>query len=167
MFLRLLPQIFLSFALFVSSPVLAQGISEAIKLDKQGFSLWSEGKFQEAVPLFKRSLALCEKALGPQHPDTADSLNNLGSAYKNIGDYDKALPLYERALAIWEKSIGPKHPFTADILNDLGFFYDSIGNQDKALQLYERALAIRQQSSGPEHIKQHNYITIWDLHIII
>jgi len=124
MFLRLLPQIFLSFALFVSSPVLAQGISEAIKLDKQGFSLWSEGKFQEAVPLFKRSLALCEKALGPQHPDTADSLNNLGSAYKNIGDYDKALPLYERALAIWEKSIGPKHPFTADILNDLGFFYD-------------------------------------------
>lgn len=30
----------------------------------------------EAEPLFRRSLAIREKALGPQHPDVAQSLNN-------------------------------------------------------------------------------------------
>ncbi len=32
-------------------------------------------------PLYKRSLAINEKALGPDHPDVAVSLNNLAALY--------------------------------------------------------------------------------------
>lgn len=35
-----------------------------------------QGKYEEAEPLFERSLAIREKALGPDHPDVAESLNN-------------------------------------------------------------------------------------------
>ena len=37
----------------------------------------SQGKYDYAEPLYERSLAIREKALGPEHPDVAQSLNNL------------------------------------------------------------------------------------------
>ena len=38
----------------------------------------AQGKYAEAEPLYKRALAIREKALGPEHPDFALSLDNLG-----------------------------------------------------------------------------------------
>jgi tetratricopeptide (TPR) repeat protein len=37
----------------------------------------AEGDYGRAAPLFQRALAIYEKALGPEHPDVALSLNNL------------------------------------------------------------------------------------------
>ena len=37
----------------------------------------AQGHYEDAKPLYERSLALLEKALGPDHPDVAASLNNL------------------------------------------------------------------------------------------
>ena len=39
-----------------------------------------------ARPYYERALAICEKALGPDHPDTAMSLNNLGALLNEQGD---------------------------------------------------------------------------------
>ena len=35
-----------------------------------------QGKYAEAEPLYVRCQAICEKALGPWHPDVASALNN-------------------------------------------------------------------------------------------
>jgi Tetratricopeptide repeat len=51
-------------------------------------------------------LAIREKALGPEHPDTATSLTNLAVLLNDQGDLAAALPLYERALAIRSKALG-------------------------------------------------------------
>ena len=64
-------------------------------------------------------LAIREKALGPDHPDVAKSLNNLAVLYDNEGRYAEAEPLYKRALAIREKALGPDHPDVAISLNNL------------------------------------------------
>jgi hypothetical protein len=56
-----------------------------------------------AEPLFKRSLAIREKALGPDHPDVATSLDMLAILYKRQGRYADAEPLHKRSLAIGEK----------------------------------------------------------------
>ncbi len=37
-----------------------------------------QGRYAEAEPLYKRALAIKEKFLGPEHPEVATSLNNLG-----------------------------------------------------------------------------------------
>ena len=39
------------------------------------------GRYAEAEPLYERALAIREKALGPDHPDVATSLNNLAVLY--------------------------------------------------------------------------------------
>ena len=65
--------------------------------------------------MYKRSLAIREKVLGPGHLDVAESLNNLAELYRSIGDYAHAAPLYKSSLATREKVLGPKHPDVMDL----------------------------------------------------
>ena len=44
-----------------------------------------------------------EKALGPEHPNVATSLNNLAALYDSEGRYADAEPFLKRSLAIFEK----------------------------------------------------------------
>ena len=71
-----------------------------------------QGRYAEAEPLYKRALAISEKALGPEHPDVAIRLNNLAVLYWAQGRYAEAEPLLKRALAIREKALGLDHPDT-------------------------------------------------------
>ena len=41
----------------------------------------TQGDYAKAEPLYKRSLAILEKALGSDHPGVATSLNNLAALY--------------------------------------------------------------------------------------
>ena len=80
---------------------------------------------------------LREEVLGPMHPDTATSLNNLAILYDNQGKYDDAEPLYKRALAVTEEVLGPMHPDTATSLNNLAVLYNNQGKYDDAEPLYQ------------------------------
>ena len=53
--------------------------------------------------------------LGPDHPDTATSLNDLAELYNSQEKYAGAEPLLQRALAIREKVLGPRHPDTQTV----------------------------------------------------
>ena len=68
------------------------------------------GRYAEAEPLYRRSLAIWEKQLGRDHPDVATSLNNLAALYRDMGRYAEAEPLYRRSLAIWRSSSGATTP---------------------------------------------------------
>ena len=124
---------------------------EARRLNQQAVELYQAGRYPEALPLQQRALKIYEKALGPDHPDIASSLNNLGGLYKVMGAYDQALPLYRRALKVREKALGPDHPDTAISLNNLALLYQVMGADDQALPLYQRGLQIIEKSLGPEH----------------
>ena len=58
-----------------------------------------QGRYADAEPLFKRSLAMSEKTLGPDHPDVAASLNSLAGLYREQGRYADALPLVQKTIA--------------------------------------------------------------------
>src|SRR6218665_2271918 len=53
--------------------------------------------------LLVRSLDIRESILKDDHPDLAQSLNNLPALYNDRKQYEKAAPLYERALEIRQK----------------------------------------------------------------
>jgi tetratricopeptide (TPR) repeat protein len=101
--------------------------------------------------LFERALRIREKVLGPEHPDTARSLNNLGFALEAQGDLSSARLLYERALTINEKVLGPEHPNTSGSLHDLARLLRAQGDLAGARLLHERALAINEKVLGSEH----------------
>jgi hypothetical protein len=72
--------------------------------------LVSHRRPHEGRALLQRAFAIREKALGPEHSDTALSLINLAVLYQTTGVHTKAEPLLERALAIREKVLGPSIP---------------------------------------------------------
>ncbi len=45
-------------------------MAEAGRLHQQGLQHFQNGRYAEAELLFRRVLAIVEKALGPNHPDT-------------------------------------------------------------------------------------------------
>src|SRR2546430_8456262 len=114
--------------------------------------LSSAGKFREAVPIAEQVLKYCEKNYGPEHSETADSLNDLAFLYNSMNDQAKALPLYQRALKIREKALGPDHPYTAISLNNLAEVYRESGDYAKAEPLYKRAIKIWENKLGSKQI---------------
>ena len=60
------------------------------------------GNFAEARSLFEEALAIDEKVLGPEHPETATKLLNLAALLQATGNCAEARPLLQRALAIDE-----------------------------------------------------------------
>jgi tetratricopeptide (TPR) repeat protein len=126
-------------------------LAKLSSLHKQYTELYRAGKFNDAIPIAQEFLELSEKALGPDHPNTATALSNLALLYSSMGNYAKAEPLYERALEIDEKALGPDHPATAYVLNNLALLYSSMGNYAKAEPLYQRALKITEKALGSDH----------------
>ena len=124
---------------------------DAFYLNAHATILQTIGNYAAAEPLYRRALAIYEKALGPDHPDVATSLNNLAGLLHDQGNYAAAEPLYRRALAIDEKALGPDHPGVAIDLNNLALLLKTQGNYAAAEPLYRRALAIKEKALGPDH----------------
>ena len=143
-------------------PVLLEGKTNAL----DGMGRWTDvldvgkgalelydamGDYPRAEPLLERSLKITENVLGPEHPSTATSANNLGNLYDAMGDYARAEPLHQRALKILEKTLGPEHPNTASSINNLGLLYQTMGDYERAEPLFQRALKIAERGFPPGH----------------
>jgi CHAT domain-containing protein len=111
----------------------------------------AQAKYADAEGLFKRALAIKEKALGPDHPDFARSLGNLAWLRYEQGRYADAEELYKRDLAIREKALGADHPDVAATLDNLAIVNAAQGRYADAERLYKRALAIKEKALGADH----------------
>ena len=107
--------------------------------------------YREAEPLFRQSLEIRQKVLGPEHPDTAQSLNNLAVLLQDAGKLGEAEPLYRQTLEIDQKVLGPEHPNTATALSNLALLIQAQGKLGEAEPLLRQALAIQQKVLGPDH----------------
>jgi tetratricopeptide (TPR) repeat protein len=70
--------------------------------------------------MYRRALKEREKALGPEHTSTLDTVNNLGILYRDQGKLAEAELIFQRALKEREKALGPEHKSTLDMVNNLG-----------------------------------------------
>ncbi len=130
-----------------------QNTTQAASLNNLALLYKSQGRYEEAEPLYRHALAINEKKLGPEHPYVAAALNNLALLYKFQGRYEEAEPLYTRALAINEKKLGQEHPHVAASLNNLALLYSAQGRYEEAEPLHRRASAIREKLFSHNHLR--------------
>ena len=64
----------------------------------------NQDKMKEAEDVYLRALTGYEKAWGPEHTSTLDTVNNLDNLYLNQGKMKEAEDMYLRALAGYEKA---------------------------------------------------------------
>ncbi|XP_078674002.1 uncharacterized protein LOC144912516 isoform X1 [Branchiostoma floridae x Branchiostoma belcheri] len=132
---------------------------------------WIDLDNNKAISCVQQALEM-RKTLGDDaHDETATSLNNLGSIWREQGEYDNAISCYEEALKIL-RSIhgeGAALPLIAQALDNLGTSYSGmslqfqiageLGQRDtsimtrKAISYHKKALEIYRTVHGPS--KEH------------
>ena len=91
------------------------------------------------------------RMLGPDHPDTLASWNNLAIACQEADRTAEAIRLHERALAGRVRVLGPEHPDTLASRNNLALACQQMGWAAEAITSFRRALSGRERVLGPEH----------------
>ena len=110
----------------------------------------SLGMSQLALGLSDSVTRACD-ALGPDHPDTLASRNNLAGTYRDAGRLDKVIALYEQTLEDSIRVLGPDHPSTLTSRLNLASAYRDAGRLDEAITLYEQVFSGRSHVLGPNH----------------
>ena len=120
--------------------------NEAMRLNEQAAVLRSEERFDEALELNEKALAIF-RALGDTH-GTALTLNGLGLTQARAGDEAGALDSYETAVSLLT-GLGDSHG-AGRVLANLGALHRGQGHDAQARAAWSDALE-RFEPGTPEH----------------
>jgi tetratricopeptide (TPR) repeat protein len=127
-------------------------------LNSSGIALKEQGKYDDALKYFQRSLESAERSSNDRTLWIA--LNNIGVVLRKQGRTADARPYYEKALSLKEKLLGAAHPEVANTLSNLGNLSLDDGQYEEAVSLFKRALEIKERALGATHpslaIELHN-----------
>ncbi|KAI0968709.1 P-loop containing nucleoside triphosphate hydrolase protein [Xylaria arbuscula] len=110
-----------------------------------------QGRYTTSEAMAKVSQDMRRMVLGPEHPDTLISMNNLASAYWNQGRWKEAELLNVQVLETQKTVLGPKHPNTLINMNNLASTYWNQGRWKEAELLEVQVLETQKIVLGPEH----------------
>ncbi|MFG2672873.1 tetratricopeptide repeat protein [Streptomyces sp. NPDC048445] len=125
--------------------------------------LHEDGRSDEAIAMLEQVAEARARLLGPDHPDTLGTLDELAAVHGDMGRDQEALDLEERVSGARTRVLGPEHPHTLDTLHNLAASYDQVGRTQEALNLKERVSEARTRVLGPEH--PHTLDTLHNLAI--
>lgn len=106
-----------------------------------------------AEVLLREALTIRTAKQGPNHPETAELLNNLAVTRLQQEDYKEAEALYKQSLAAKRASLGEVHPETASTLENLGGVFYRTGRYDESLAALDQVLAIRRKGLGEDSLQ--------------
>lgn len=125
-------------------------VGSARLIQNLGVALREAGDAEKGLEASKRSLAIMEAVLAPNHPDVAAALNNIGSALADLKRYDEAEPYYRRCVELREALYGPDAPALATPHYNLGELAFRRGDGTTALVEYGRSRVLVEKASGPD-----------------
>jgi eukaryotic-like serine/threonine-protein kinase len=111
----------------------------------------SLGLYTREQPILERAIEIQRRTLGPEHPDTLNSMNNLASDLRQEGHYTEAERLDRETLEIRRRVLGPEHPKTLGTISNLAAVLWDEGHLAEAEKLIREALDIQRRVLGPEN----------------
>jgi serine/threonine-protein kinase len=117
---------------------------------RQVFGRIFAARFQlaDATAALEQALAEQRRLLGPDHPDSIESLYQLAMVRQTAGDEKRARVLLEESLERCHRVLGENHGRTARTLAALASLERTL---EERRELLERALAIRRRVLPPGH----------------
>jgi eukaryotic-like serine/threonine-protein kinase len=109
------------------------------------------GRYDEAEPLYIRSLEIREALLDPDHPSVTRVRNNLGVLYVRSGRHDQAVPLLEEVVAA-ERRHGHQPMSLARSLSNHGTALVRSGRYADALAPLRESEALFSELLGPDAV---------------
>lgn len=134
----------------------------ALSLNVLGTARLRTGDLDGAEQAFRASSELRRNALGPDHPDLANSLHSLAGLLQGTERPDEAVPLYLESLRIREAAFGPHHPLVEHSLRGLGLAYRDLGRTDDAIAALTDLAERRRERLGPDHPETERTLALID-----
>jgi len=124
-------------------------LAEASELEKTVVRLYGERKYEEALPLAKRVLAIREKAPNLDAQFLRSALVNLAELYIALGEYGEAESSFERVIKSF-RSVSPNDVGLADVMERIALVHVARGNPGKAESAYQESVRLKDNAVGPE-----------------
>ena len=99
----------------------------------------------------RQALAAQQRVLGPEHPDTLDSMANLSIGLLTLGQHEEAADMARQALAGAAACARARTPRHADEHGDLSNRLAELGQHEEAADMARQALVAQQRVLGPDH----------------
>ncbi len=115
-----------------------------------GFLYGEMEQHEKALEYQKRGLQIRERILGPEHPETAASYNNVSISLNAVGQLDTALEHMHRALEIAHSTLGETHPQTEEINCNFMSLLESKSTNNKHVPL----IRTRNVSTGKKNARK-------------
>ncbi len=111
-----------------------------------------QGHSRQAEPLYRETIAIERRVLGPEHPDTANSITTLANTVRlDPHRQREAEALYRQALEIELRAVGPDHTYTTRAKEGLANNLTDQHRYIEAQQSLQQVLATRQRTLGPDN----------------
>jgi len=78
----------------------------------------------------QQALSIREQALGPDHPDTAQSVWWLAVVSEQEEQYEKAEQMYKRAISVYKQTLGETHPDTRQLQQHYVSLLEKMGRNE-------------------------------------
>ncbi len=82
-----------------------------------GIVLQEQGKLEEAMKMYQKSLEMNKKTLGEEHSSVADTYNKMGVLLHNQGKLEKKMKIPKKCLEISKKTLVVQQYSLADLQN--------------------------------------------------
>jgi tetratricopeptide (TPR) repeat protein/tRNA A-37 threonylcarbamoyl transferase component Bud32 len=129
---------------------------EAAVRDTVGVTYWWRGEYKAAEPLLEKAYAIRLEVLGPEHPDTLTSLQNLARLRWRQGKLTEAVEKSRQAMEARKRVLGPEHENTLWSQINLGVFLSEENQFTEAEALLGQAIAVCKLTIGADH-----HHTLW------
>ena len=114
-------------------------------------SFSDEGHNADAERLDRETLDIQRRLLGPEDPDTLNSMSSLAGILYREGHNAEAEKLFRETLDIERGVRGPDNPDTLNSMSNLAEVLSREGHYAEAETLDRATLVIRRRVIGPEH----------------
>lgn len=105
----------------------------------KGLQKAKAGLWEDAVLCWENALEIRLQVLGKDHPDVANTLNNMGIALGRLEEYDHAMICLNRALKIRTAIHGETHLEIAATYHNIGNIFQQMKDYESALRSFEEA----------------------------
>src|SRR3989339_233823 len=110
-----------------------------------------QGNLDSAIYYGDINLKICRTIFKDDHPDLANSINNMAYFYDGRGNYKEAEPLFKEALEMRRRIFKGDRPAVAGSINNMAMFYNGRGNYKEAEPLFKEALEMRRRIFKGDH----------------
>ncbi|KAH8881765.1 TPR-like protein [Thozetella sp. PMI_491] len=125
---------------------------------KLASGLNSQGKYEEAEPIYRKTLEFHRHVLSDKHPYTLITMNNFAYCLDKQGKYEEAERMYHKTLELWRQIPSDEYRHSLATMYNLASSLSSRGKYEEAEPIYRKTLELQRQVRGNEHLQTLNTI---------